>query len=79
MQKHAFLTLLGLLLAALAVAWIRPNATGGTAFVVVISVLFVNAIGIAIWPRNKKQKDKPPASNAAAVAPRPRKRKAVEK
>jgi hypothetical protein len=37
MQKHALLTLLGLILAALAeaVVWLRPNAIGGTAFVVV--------------------------------------------
>jgi hypothetical protein len=52
MQKHALLTLLGLILAALAVAWLRPNAIGGTAFVVVVSVLLANAIGaIAIRPR----------------------------
>jgi len=75
MQKYALLTLLGLLLAALAVAWIRPNDNGGTAFVVVISVLFTNAIGIAIWPRQKQQ-TKP---RRAAVASRLAKRNATPK
>jgi hypothetical protein len=57
MQKHALLTLLGLVLAALTVAWIRPNTIGGTAFVVVVSVLLVNAIGaIAIRPRKVKRR-----------------------
>jgi hypothetical protein len=55
LQKHAFLTLSGLVLAALAVAWIQPNTTGGTTFVVVIMVLFMNVVGaIAIRSRTKQ-------------------------
>jgi hypothetical protein len=67
MQKHALLTLLGLVLAGLTVAWLRPNTIGGTTFVVVVSVLLVNAIGaIAIRPR-KAQRRAPKARNAAGA------------
>ena len=75
MQKHALLTLLGLLLAALAVASIRPNESGGTAFVVVLSVLSTNAIGLAIPPRKT-----PPRSTVTDTpVARPVKRKGTPK
>ena len=55
MQKHAFLTLVGLILAALCVAWLRPNASEGTAFVVVTAILFVNVVGAMFTlPNNAK-------------------------
>ncbi len=54
MQKHALLTLLGLILAALTVAWLRPNNIGGTGFVVVVSLLLVNAVG-AIASKRRSQ------------------------
>jgi hypothetical protein len=67
LQKHALLTLFGLVLAALAVAWIQPNTTGGTTFVVVVMVLFVNVTGaIAIRSRTKKGG----AAKPSAEAPR---------
>ena len=44
-QKHAILTAVGLLLSVVAVAWLEPNSTGGTTFVVVFLLLAVNAIG----------------------------------
>jgi hypothetical protein len=70
MQKHALLTLFGLVLAALAVAWVQPNTNGGTAFVVVVTVLFVNAVGaIAIRSRTKQGgAAKVPGARAAAKA-----------
>jgi hypothetical protein len=78
MQKHAFLTLVALLLAALAVAWLRPNDNGGIAFVVVVSVLLTNAIGLAIWPRHK-QKNKPRRSVVTSTPASRLKRKATPK
>jgi hypothetical protein len=56
MQKHAVLTLMGLLLAAASVAWLQPNTNGGTAFVVVISVLLVNLIGLFLKTSRNRRK-----------------------
>ena len=79
MQKHALLTLLGLVLGALAVAWIQPNTNGGTTFVVVVSVLLVNAVGaIAIRPR-KQQREVPKPRVATSAAPVAAKKKATSK
>jgi hypothetical protein len=60
MQKHAVLTLLGLVIAALIVAWIRPNTNGGTAFLVVVTILLVNAIGAAIVQLSESRRRAPP-------------------
>lgn len=53
LSRHALATLIGLILAALAVAWIRPLTAGGTTFIVVLMLLFVNAIG-GILGRTRK-------------------------
>jgi len=45
MLKHASLTLIGLVLGALLVFWIRPETDGGTAFLVVVGMLFSNVVG----------------------------------
>jgi hypothetical protein len=66
LQKHALLTLFGLVLAALAVAWIQPNTNGGTAFVVVMMVLFANAVGAIVIRSRTKQGG---TAKAPAVAP----------
>jgi hypothetical protein len=66
MRKFALLTLVGLLLAAVAVWWIRPNTNGGTAFVVVASILLVNVVGIAIRPRRKQGQAVQPTTPRAA-------------
>jgi len=47
-QKHAILTAIGLVLSILAVAWLEPNSTGGTTFIVVFLLLMVNALGAII-------------------------------
>ena len=69
LQKHALLTLFGLVLAALAVAWLQPNTNGGTTFVVVIAVLFVNAVGGIVIRFRTRGVPKPPATSKAK-APR---------
>ena len=70
MQKHALLTVVGLVLAAAAVAWVQPNTNGGTTFIVVIIVMFVNAVGVvAIRSRSKHNPaPKVPASRPTARA-----------
>lgn len=56
MQQHALLTLFGLILAALVVAWIQPNTNGGTTFLVVVVLLLANAFGaITIRFRGRRQ------------------------
>ena len=44
MQTHLVSTFIGVLLAIGLVAWIQPN-TGGTTFIVVVTLLAVNAVG----------------------------------
>lgn len=48
MQRHIILTFFGIVLAIALVAWVRPETTGGTAFLVVITLLAVNAIGAIV-------------------------------
>lgn len=44
MAKFALFTLLGVLLGVLAVWWIQPETSGGTTFIVTITVVAVTAI-----------------------------------
>ena len=48
MQKHILLTFAGVLLAIVLVAWIKPLSTGGTTFIVVVTLLAVNAVGALV-------------------------------
>lgn len=79
MQKHALLTLFGLLLAALAVAWIQPNTNGGTTFVVVVMVLFTNAVGVIAIRSRMKQRGSPKVPALVPVARTTAKAKASRK
>jgi multisubunit Na+/H+ antiporter MnhG subunit len=58
-QKHAVLTLFGLVFAAILVAWVRPNTTGGTTFLVVFAVLIVNAVGSMFHRMRGKRRSDP--------------------
>ena len=51
MQKHIVLTFVGVLLAIGLVAWIQPLSTGGTTFIVVVTLLAVNAVGALVLRR----------------------------
>jgi hypothetical protein len=66
-QKHAILTAVGLLLSIVAVAWLEPNSTGGTTFVVVFLLLVVNALGaIVIRARPNGGEETTPGRKGAA-------------
>ena len=45
LQKHIFVTVIGIVLSIIAVAWLQPQSAGGTTLVVVFLVLLVNAVG----------------------------------
>jgi hypothetical protein len=50
LQRHVILTFIGVMIAIGLVAWVQPANAGGTAFLVVITLLAVNALGaIIVW------------------------------
>jgi hypothetical protein len=65
MQKHLILTGAGLGLGLLALAWLRPNTSGGATLVVVLGVLLANTMGAVVWrqaPRPNPKTRKPKKS-----------------
>ena len=48
MTTHVVLTCAGVLVAIALVAWIQPVSTGGTTFIVVVTLLAVNALGALV-------------------------------
>lgn len=48
MNTHVVLTFVGVLVAIVLVAWIEPLSTGGTTFIVVVTLLAVNAVGALV-------------------------------
>ena len=53
LSKHGTLTLVAILVSLPLVYWIAPNTTAGTALLVLIVILTVNAIGGLIWRQKK--------------------------
>jgi hypothetical protein len=47
MGKHVVLTVIGILIGLLALAWLRPNTSAGATFLLLMSVAIINALGTA--------------------------------
>jgi len=56
MRKHIILTATGLLAGVLALAWLRPNTAAGATFLIFLSIVVVNAIGILCWRSDPARK-----------------------
>lgn len=59
MQTHIVSTCAGVLIAILLVAWIRPLSAGGTTFIVVVTLLAVNAVGALVLRLGGSRKGAP--------------------
>jgi hypothetical protein len=73
MRKHLVLTAMGLILALLALAWMRPNTSAGASLVIVLTIMIVNAIGVLVpkrLPPIKKRRKPTGKRNRIAKPPR---------
>jgi hypothetical protein len=57
-SRHAILTALSLILGIALVWWVQPETTPGTIFLVAVTVIVVNAVGVIFW-RTPPAKRKP--------------------